>query len=687
MTRRRYRLLTAVGCAVAALTAGLAAPPPLAIDGPLLDVLVRVRAVGSFADPVEPHPVAVIAVDERSLDRDDLAQYPRALFAPVWGRVTRAIADAGARAIGFDLLFTYSANRLSPDYDRPFLSALAAHRDRVVLARSARALPAPPFLAALDSDDGALGLAEIVADPDGVHRHVMRAYQAESGDALPGLAAALLARAGHAPMPPDVLLTPRRHPEAIPTYALADVLTCGEQAPDVLRNAFGGRIVLVGSTLPDEDRKVSSARFLRPGADGPLLHPCGLRRLGASSHATRTVPGVHLHALAIDAVMRGRVPRTAPAFGVTLLAALAAGGAALAALVWSPWRTTAAVLATAAALGVVGALALDRDVWLPLALPVSGLVTAPALAYVVRYLVEERARRRIEMAFGRYLSPHVVAGLAVSAAALRLGGERRELSVMFADLSGFTALSGKVSPETLTHLTNEYLTHIVDAVEATGGYVDKFIGDAVMAIWGAPVDDPDHARHAVLGALDAARRVDAAHAAAQARGDTGFTVKIGVNSGFAVVGNVGTDRRYNYTAVGETVNVASRLESVPALYGCAVVVSERTAELARDAVVFRELDRIRVKGRETPLAIFEPLGEASAADPAVRARAAAYEAALADYRALRFEKARAAWASLNGAIPTVEADRPAAAMAERARVMMMDPPPAPWDGTWTLSAT
>src|SRR5207253_6016942 len=175
--------------------------------------------------------VAVIAVDQRSLDSTELQQYPRVLFAPVWGRLTDALATAGVRAIGFDFLFTYSASRLSPDYDRPFLAALAAHRDLVVLARSSRSVPAPPFLAALSPDDHSLGLAELVADTDGVHRHVRHAYRDENGDVVPSLAAALLDRARLTAMTETVLLIPRAAPEAIPTYAIADVLRCAATAP------------------------------------------------------------------------------------------------------------------------------------------------------------------------------------------------------------------------------------------------------------------------------------------------------------------------------------------------------------------------------------------------------------------------------------------------------------------------
>jgi adenylate cyclase len=310
---------------------------------------------------------------------------------------------------------------------------------------------------------------------------------------------------------------------------------------------------------------------------------------------------------------------------------------------------------------------------------------APAIGYVVRYLAEERTRRRIEVAFGRYVSPHLVERLAASHETLRLGGERRDVSVMFADLSGFTALSTQVSPEALTQLTNRYLAFIVDAVEATGGYVDKFIGDAVMALWGAPVGDGAHARHAVHAALAARESIEAARSAARRQGQAGFAVKIGIHSGPAVVGNVGTERRYNYTAVGETVNVAARLEGVPGVYGCAVVVSEQAASLAGDALIFRELDRIRVKGREEPMKIFEALGTRADISEATLRRRDAYAAALADYRARRFDDAAKQWSAMAAMGPDTEIDGPAATMAARALDFARTPPPPDWDGVFVMT--
>jgi len=225
--------------------------------------------------------------------------------------------------------------------------------------------------------------------------------------------------------------------------------------------------------------------------------------------------------------------------------------------------------------------------------------------------------------------------------------------------------------------------------------VDKFIGDAVMAIWGAPAPDPQHAIHAVRAARMAAARVRQEKEAAEARGEKNFSVKIGLNSGSAVVGNVGTERRYNYTAIGETVNVASRLESVPGIYGCHIVVGPRTAELAKDEFLMRELDWIQVKGRETPLAIFEPIVERDRATRQQMDRVDRFAEALVYYRSGRFAHAYEIWQKLAcEEIPSIPSHdgksdmplSPSAVMAERARKFSADPPAGQWDGVWVLTS-
>lgn len=669
--------------------AAVLAQGPVIADGPLLDLLVAGRAAGfASGDAPEASPVTVVALDQRSLLGPELAAYPRAFLGPVLAEVLDGVAAAGARVVGFDMIFAYSANRFAHDFDRRFVESLARHRGRVVLARSAASLPAEPFWAALQPDQDALGLAEVPPDADGRYRRVRARLETKEDGRLPTLASAVLGHARVAPMPDEVLLAPRGHLEAIPTYALVDVLRCVRTSSPALTRAFAGKIVLIGGTLPEEDRKVSTARFLAPPVkESPPLDPCGLRRLPASAPDSDTVPGVFLHAAAVAAVMTGDLTLTAPpAVVAPLTAVLAAGGAALG-LLLTPWSAAAAIVGVAGVLFAAGAAILARDIWIPLALPLALLVATPVLAYVIRYLVEERTRRHIEQAFGHYVSPTIVTRLAANPATLRLGGELREVTVIFADLSGFTALSGTVSPEVLTQTTNRYLACIVDQVDATGGYVDKFIGDAVMSLWGAPGDDPRHAANAVRAAMAAVARVRQTREAAEARGEKGFSVKIGINSGPVVVGNVGTARRYNYTAVGETVNVASRLEGVPTLYGCPIVVGPRTAELAGDDILFRELDAVQVKGRALPLSVFEPLADRGAATPAQCELAKRYGEALVHYRAMRFGEALALWEALAKTERGVGGDQtPASVMALRARAFLERPPAAPWDGVWVLTS-
>jgi adenylate cyclase len=361
----------------------------------------------------------------------------------------------------------------------------------------------------------------------------------------------------------------------------------------------------------------------------------------------------------------------------------------------APWAALAAVAALASVLFLSAVVALQYYYWVPIALALYSLAGALMVAYAARYLLEERARLQIQHAFGHYLAPAIVERLSSDPKALRLAGLKREITVMFADLTGFTAMSGRLSPEALTAKVNRYLGYVVEQVEATGGYVDKFIGDAVMAIWGAPADDPLHAVHAIKAALGGAERIARAKRAEQAAGEEGFSIKIGLHSGDAVVGNVGTEHRYNYTAVGATVNIASRLESVPAHYQCDIVVGPRTEELAREEFVFRELDWVLVKGASARMAIFEPIAERARATQAQRDRVAQYARALKAYREMRFAEAVSLWERLateEASAPNGDGDRqrgtrggPAAVMAERAREAARHPPEARWDAVNVLA--
>lgn len=626
-------------------------------------------------------PVAVIALDRMSLASRELKPWPRTFLSPIWARLLDGLMASGVRAVGFDIIFAYSADRLPGSngrFDRPFLLALQRARDRVVLARSARAAPAPPYFAAV-LDPGAD--IDLTADPDGIIRRTTPSVATTSGPA-PTFAAALLARAKAPPMPARLLLAPRKPLEAIPAYRVIDVLRCLDRDPGALRPIFAGRIVLIGTNLPEEDRKRTPDRFMRPPkARKVRTGKCRLERLGTSDPGSGTTPGVFVHAAAVEEVATGDLVAPLPLAARAAAAAFAGVAGALLGFLLQPWLAALGLLALGAIGFAVALVLLGFGWWLALAVPFGAALLATVVAYVVRFLVEERRRRRVQNAFGHYLAPALVDRLADSEAELRLGGELREVTVMFADLSGFTALSGKVGASELMSLTNAYLGLIVAAVEDTGGYVDKFIGDAVMGLWGAPAPHPEHAAAAARAALQAVAGVLRAKAVADARGEHGYAVKVGLNSGPAVVGNVGAARRYNYTAVGETVNVAARLEGVPGDYGCRIVVGPRTAALIADRFLLCELDWIRVKGKEEAIAVYELLGERADAVPAALAYVEQYRAALDRYRAGDFAAAEACWRRAAHPFLDPSGPSPPRVMAARCAALRADPP-AFWDGVF-----
>jgi adenylate cyclase len=239
------------------------------------------------------------------------------------------------------------------------------------------------------------------------------------------------------------------------------------------------------------------------------------------------------------------------------------------------------------------------------------------------YMHERHLRRTVSTAFSRYLPPDLVKQLARNPSALKLGGERRNLSILFCDVRGFTSLSERLKdePEKLTSLINRLLDPLSEAVLAEGGTIDKYMGDCVMAFWNAPLPAADHPRRAVQAAL---RMIEAVkHLNAVLRKESGedapvFAVGVGINTGDCVVGNVGSRWRYDYSVLGDTVNLASRLESLSKEYGVSVILGPTTAEAVREDYVLVELDRIAVRGRTTQSAIYTVLGPASGrVDPAI----------------------------------------------------------------------
>ncbi len=687
---RPLRRLLAVLVAAAA-GGGLAAlAPPTALDGAAGDGAAALRALvapGGFAAP----QVALVLLDEASAADPRLESTPRALMSPVWAALAETALAHGAVSVGFDFIFAFDAAafRIGDEaplarHDDAFLQLLRqeGRAGRLAIGRSAALAPARRF--ALMAGGAGLAHVDIETEPDGVVRRVRTAFRTAEGGLAPTLSGALTG-AGDAPRTLNII--PPAPLDALPAARLADVLACAEAGgAAALATFFGGRVVLVGGALPGEDRFRAPDRFFptsetAPEAQGDpcALAPPSIRGPGGD------LPGVFLHAAAADAILSGWAPEPTPPALDAALAALFAALAAFAGLRLAPARAAAAA-AGLAALGFAGAAAaLEAGVLAPAARPGLAALLGFAIGWAGRLLLLDRRARALRDSFSRYLAPALVDRMLSQERLPALEGEPREITVMFADLSGFTALSEKVNSgeleaTVLTATVNAYLSIIAAEVERSGGYVDKFIGDAVMALWNAPVEAPDHARAAVRAAVAIRELVPAAGRRDRARNLPAFAVKIGVNAGPAIVGNVGTETRMNYTAIGDAVNLAARLEGLCSTFGTEIVLGPGVAAVSADDFDMLEIAPIRVKGRREPASVFTPL--AKGAEPA---RSAAFAAALSLWREARFGEAAAAWEALTDG--EWHGAGAAAAMARFAREAAEGTPPPPdWDGAVTMTA-
>jgi adenylate cyclase len=290
-----------------------------------------------------------------------------------------------------------------------------------------------------------------------------------------------------------------------------------------------------------------------------------------------------------------------------------------------------------------------------------------------RNLIVERKGRSLKKAFSSYVSPDLVKQIEKDPDKLVLGGEQREISILFSDIRGFTSISEGLTPPELVRLLNEYLNPMTRIVLEEKGTLDKFIGDAVMAIFNAPLDLHNHPEAACRAALRMIGELAALNEGFSSRGMNRIDIGIGINTGLAVVGNMGADIRFDYTAIGDSVNLASRLEGLNKQYGTHILVSEDTRQLVTGSdFVFREVDRVRVKGKHQPVVIFELMTTALALLPE-------FEEALALYRSAEFGAAAAVFSKLAASY----GDGPARLYAERCQEYLHDPPPADWDGVYT----
>jgi len=427
--------------------------------------------------------------------------------------------------------------------------------------------------------------------------------------------------------------------------------------PPEARAALEGKIVVWGVNLSGADDLLPTP--LGGGYPGPelvatsiddLLNGGGRVRAGRTENALILLLAVGLVGLAGGA-MRSRGAAALAA----LLALVATGG-------WGWWAFLSGRV---------------TDVLTPFL----GILLAWGAVTAARLLTEGRYNRWLEGAFGRYLAPSLIEALKKDPSMLELGGTTRQLTILFSDVKGFTTLSEQLKPPQLVRLLNEYLTAHCDAVFRHGGVVDKFIGDAVMAFYGDPVPDAEHALHACRTALDVQRDLASLQALLTELGVKEFIVRIGLNSGDAVVGNMGSRHRFDYTCMGDTVNLASRLESANKFFGTRILLGPLTYEAAKAGILAKPLARVAVKGKTEPVPVYELLGLVDA-EAGLQAHVAAFERAHGAARAGDLVAARAALAEAARLRP---GDGPCAWFGGILDEIASGEEPSPWSGVIVLT--
>lgn len=381
--------------------------------------------------------------------------------------------------------------------------------------------------------------------------------------------------------------------------------------PDSLK----GKIVLVGTTAP------------------------GLLDL-RSTPVQSVYPGVEIHANIISGILDQRINHS-PAWAIGyefIILILIAATMAFLLPVSSPLMATVATTIVLI-LTVSGTLmAWNSQIILPLASPVLLIVLNYILHMSYGFFIESRGKRQLAHLFGQYIPPEIVDEMSKSPANFSLDGENKVMTVLFSDVRGFTTISEGMDPKQLTQLMNALLTPMTRVIHKHRGTIDKYMGDAIMSFWGAPLEDPDHARHALHAAMEMMVELKIMQKDFESRGWPPINIGIGLNTGNMNVGNMGSEFRMAYTVLGDSVNLGARLEGLTKEYGVNIIVSESTKESIPE-FTYRDLDLVRVKGKNEPIAIFEPIGHEDEIDEATTLELARYNQALQSFRAQNWDQA------------------------------------------------
>ncbi|MCA9384524.1 MAG: adenylate/guanylate cyclase domain-containing protein [Candidatus Magasanikbacteria bacterium] len=604
----------------------------------------------------------VVAIDDASLSRIGRWPWDRSVHA----ELVRRLSNAGARVIALDINFPENS---TPESDAELARAIQQAGNVVlpielsnVVIQDGQYVQEGQSVKPISSILGvasASGFTNLPLDSDNVARRLPVSVNEKDGSQIYGFAAEALRIARLVPalneIPTDrskrFIINYPGQPGVLPRLSAADILQ-GSADLSVVKD----KIVFVGATARDlHDEQ------LVPTSGGIPMS------------------GVEIHASIADTLLTRLWLKDASfiANALSLLMGILLIG--FSAFLLRPRYSVIALIVIIFGYITAGFLLFDKGILLGLFWPVVAVIAAYMGASVYRFVASEQDKSEIKQIFGRYVSPSVVESLMMDPSKIRLGGERRRMTVLFSDLRGFTTLSESLTPEQLVEVLNMYLDEMTKIVFAEGGVLDKYIGDAVMAFWNAPMTQEDHAARAVRCSLAMKKRLQEMNEQKLFPNGVQLRVGIGMNTGEMVVGNIGSSLRHDYTVIGDSVNLASRTESLCKDYGSEIIVTKNTLDELQGQFLQRELDQVAVKGKTEPVKIHEIINVMSQATDAEKERAVRYSDALSLYYQSRFSEARRLF---NEFLELYPSDVPAKLFFERCSEYEANPPGEGWDGTF-----
>lgn len=522
-----------------------------------------------------------------------------------------------------------------------------------------------PLDVLLRSAHGA-GNSRFLPDSDSIYRRIPLAFDLE-GLALPALPFALADDIGGgrdlADIPSDgsgkMVIRYYGPTGTYQSYSLAAIINSFAlmeegREPQVSPEFFKGKIILVGASAP------------------------GLLDL-RSTPFSAVCPGAEIQATVIDNLLKGDfIHFPSPVFVILWIAFLTLFVGMVTSLMTKVWKIIVVSVFFFALPAILSVISFLNGFWLDFVGPEFAVLSSFIAANILNYGFEGRERRFIKDVFRHYLSPEFIERIIEDPSLLQLGGERREITSFFSDLAGFTSISEALSPEDLVRLLNAYLSEMTEIILDSGGTLDKYEGDAIIAFWNAPLDHDDHATRACLAALRCQQRLDELRPEFQDQYGHSLHMRIGVNSGPAVVGNMGSHRRFDYTAMGDTINLAARLEGAGKQYRVSILIGENTYNLAKESVIAREVDVIRVMGKDKPVRVYELIGERGHVTEDQFERIKTFNDALKLYRDQKWDEALHLF-------QRYEDDTLAEVYVDRTKRLKENPPAADWTGIFDLT--